>query len=378
MHVLLLCDDLYLRGAPKHVVELSGGLVQRGHSVIVCASDGPLRSKLDRAVKFVRLPIVYEGSFRKRFAAIPATLVGLRGTIREHCIDIIHSHKRYSDALAQTVAKFSGVPHVSTCHNTFSNYRRITRFGDMTIACCEHVRKMLVEDFHKIPESVKTVYIGMRPLNVQSTDTLDGVRRDLGLGPNVRVLASVGSLTPAKDRMTLLLSLKEAQAAMRASNAVCLIVGEGPESAILKSFIAASRLEELVRLLPANTNIPVVMSIAEFLVLSSVQEGLPYVLLEAASLCKPHIATDVGGVSEFVIDGDTGLLIPPKSPERLASAIQDLLGNPLRNKMLGAKARQKFEQQHDFQHFIDETVKVYEEVLNNSGSHLRTHGKMSA
>jgi glycosyltransferase involved in cell wall biosynthesis len=366
MRILLLCDDLDLRGGPKHVVELSEGLVSRGHSVVVCASDGPLRSRLDPSVKFVHVPIVYKGSSRKNVAAIPATLTSLHRTIRAFRIDIIHSHKRYSDALARIAARVSGIPHVSTCHNTFSNYRRITRFGDVTIACCEHVRNMLIGDFHKSPQSVKTIYIGMQPLNARSEDDIDNFRRFLGLAPYVRVVASVGSLTLQKDRITLLESVKRVQTVLRNVKAVCIILGEGPEESTLKQFIKTNRLEDIVRIVPATTDVTSLMSVTEFLMLSSVQEGLPYVLLEAASLCKTHIATNVGGVSEFVVDGETGILVPPKTPERLASAIQFLLENPKVRLTIGRNARKKFERQHDFQHFIDETLNVYEMALKGT------------
>ena len=50
--------------------------------------------------------------------------------------------------------------------------------------------------------------------------------------------------------------------------------------------------------------------------------------MEAASIGKPHIATDVGGVSEFIIHGETGILVPPSDPEKVTAAIKDLLVNP--------------------------------------------------
>ena len=70
------------------------------------------------------------------------------------------------------------------------------------------------------------------------------------------------------------------------------------------------------------SNAEALFNIADFMVLSSRREGLPYVLLEAASIGKPHIATDVGGVAEFITDGESGVIVPPGDPEKLADAIR--------------------------------------------------------
>ena len=106
-------------------------------------------------------------------------------------------------------------------------------------------------------------------------------------------------------------------------------------------------------------NVEALFNIADFMVLSSVREGLPYVIMEAASIGKPHIATDVGGVSEFVIQGETGILVPPSDPAKLADAIKDLLNNPGTVKKLGKRAREKYNQQFTYDRFIDQTVELY-------------------
>ncbi len=350
-------------GVPKHIADLSHGLAERGHHVVVGASDGPFVRNLPATVPFVSLPILSASSSRKNIGGILPTLGSLYRTIRRHRIDIVHSHKRYSDALARVASTMAGIPHVSTCHNTFSDYRGITRFGMVTIACCENVRETLISHFHKPAASVRTVYVGIAPLPKLSPAKVASFRKSLGLPKRAVVFASVGSLTPAKDRMTLVKSIALAKDVLRAHTGVCLVLGEGPEGPALRQFIEHNGLSDIVTILPVKTDVAAVSNLAEFFILSSVQEGLPYVLLEAASLHKTHIATDVGGVSEFVADGKSGILVPPRSPERLAGAIQFLIENPRKRKILGANAGKKFDLQHDFRHFIDKTVEVYEMSL---------------
>ncbi len=123
-------------------------------------------------------------------------------------------------------------------------------------------------------------------------------------------------------------------------------------------------------MLDSSTNVVDIFNAAEFCVISSVREGgTLYVNLEAASLEKPHIATSVGGIPEFVIDHKTGLLVPPESPEKLAKAIAFLLNNPNEVKRLGHHALLQYKEHHGYDRFIDETERVYRDVLTFSDEH---------
>ena len=110
---------------------------------------------------------------------------------------------------------------------------------------------------------------------------------------------------------------------------------------MLEELVRNEAIQNNVMFLQGTYNVEALFNVADFMVLSSKQEGLPYVLMEAASIGKPHIATDVGGVSEFIIHGETGMLVPPSDPEKLADAIKDLLNNPETVERLGKKATRK-------------------------------------
>ncbi len=94
MRVLLLTDDMFLRGVPRHVGDLAGGLGDRGHTVILAASEGPYTKRLTGKAQFIPLPIVSSRTGRKDVLGLPRTLGTLVRTIRDFQIDVIHSHKR--------------------------------------------------------------------------------------------------------------------------------------------------------------------------------------------------------------------------------------------------------------------------------------------
>jgi glycosyltransferase involved in cell wall biosynthesis len=358
-NILLLNDELMPGGVTRHVLDIAHGLQERNISVVVAATVGPWRERLDSSVPFVPLRLMKSHSFDKDFKGFWNSYRTICNVVRDHNIELIHSHKRYSDALARMIANRMDILHVSTCHNTFANYRLISSFGKTTIACSESVRQILIKKYRKNEQLVKTVYYGIVPMRTLSEAKKRDVRRDFGIAASARVLLSIGHLTPPKDRMTLLKSIVLLRSKLRKGNAILLIVGEGEEKEMLERFIVIERIGDLVRFLPSSTDIESVINSAEFLILSSVQEGLPYVLLEAASLCKPHIATNVGGIPEFVKHGESGFLVEPQDPRQLADAIERLLVNPSITEAFGKNARRRFDQFHRYEHFLDSIVSIY-------------------
>ena len=108
------------------------------------------------------------------------------------------------------------------------------------------------------------------------------------------------------------------------------------------------------------------LAAADVFVLPSLWEGLPYVLVEAAALGKPIVATDIDGVREVVRSGETGVLVPPRDPGRLAAALilllrdQDLAGK------LGERARRDIPPAFSLERMIRETEALYLDVFRNA------------
>jgi glycosyltransferase involved in cell wall biosynthesis len=102
---------------------------------------------------------------------------------------------------------------------------------------------------------------------------------------------------------------------------------------------------------------------AHIVCLPSYREGLPKVLLEAASCGRPIIATDVPGCREIVRDGENGILVPLKDPDLLASAIKELINNPEKRKSMGKNGRRLVEREFSEGIVVSQTLKVYQELL---------------
>jgi glycosyltransferase involved in cell wall biosynthesis len=313
-------------------------------------------------VRFIALPLVRSSAGRKSAVGFVRSLRILSRATKEVGIDIVHSHKRYTDVLGRILARISGAKHISTCHNTFENLRVFSPFGDQTIACSDKLLDMLVRDFGLGPQRVTRIYSGLKPLRLYTPGELSAARRQLGLVESTRVIASVAQLTPAKDHVTLINAIRLLHQKQVLQDVVFFLLGEGPERKKLQELVVHYSLQDDVIFLDGSTDAECVENVAEFFVLSSAREGLPYVLLEAASLAKPHVATSVGGIPEFVVHHETGLLVPPGNPARLADEILFLLEHPGEVNRLGMSAKQKYEAQHSFAGFMENMITFYRKV----------------
>jgi glycosyltransferase involved in cell wall biosynthesis len=209
---------------------------------------------------------------------------------------------------------------------------------DVYVAISKAVRDGLIEaGVH--PDSIRVIPSAIELERFdRDVDPLE-VRRAWGLGPKEPLVVSVGSLTPEKDRSTLIEAAARLAAGARGFR--LLVVGEGEERRKLAAGIARLGLGERVILCGFLEDPIPLLRAATVFVLSSRREGLGTALLEAAAAGLPAVATRVGGIPEIVEDGATGILVPPEDPEALAGALEELLGDPGRRASMGARARER-------------------------------------
>jgi glycosyltransferase involved in cell wall biosynthesis len=185
------------------------------------------------------------------------------------------------------------------------------------------------------------------------------VRRGLGLvaGP---VIGFAGRLTPQKDPITFLRAL----AALRRElpTAAGLVIGDGPLRGDLEREAARVGLAQHCLFAGVRSDVPALLGAMDVFVLSSVSEGLPFVLLEAMALACPVVATAVNGVTEIVEPDVTGVLVPPGDPASIAGAVLDLLQRPDRARALGAAARARVIERFSVERMVQDTERLYLDV----------------
>jgi len=363
MNILLVAEDLVLNGVTRHIIDLANGLVERGHLVIVAASPSGQEKKLDNRVLFIPLSLCYPNSYRKNYAGMFSAIRKLNRVIRQYNIQIIHTHKRYADMFGWISAKSMRIKHVSTCHSEFYDYQWLSRFGEITIVPTKAFVPMLVDKFSIKRDSIRIISFGIAPFRKLQQQELDQLRQRFDIAPNIKIIVSVGHLNKDKDRLLLLEALGKLKDIRKLHDWLCLIVGEGPERENVSRAISSFHLEKNVVLFPAESNIEQLNNLADFCVLTSVKEAIPYVVLEAASIGKPHIATKVGGIPDFIGEDECGICVPDRNPDLFAEKINELLDYPQKVTMLGNAAREKYSRLHMYDRFIENIEMAYKEIL---------------
>ena len=177
---------------------------------------------------------------------------------------------------------------------------------------------MLIGDFRKEAKTVTQIYYGISPFREFQTDEKSQVLKDLSISAKIRIIASVGQLIESKDRATLIHAIGILKRKGAIDNVIFAVLGEGEQKSMLEEIVKNEDVQDHAIFLHSTFNVEALFNVAEFMVLSSKREGLPHVILEAASIGKPHIATDVGGVSEFVIHGETGYTCCTRRPRKVS------------------------------------------------------------
>jgi glycosyltransferase involved in cell wall biosynthesis len=156
------------------------------------------------------------------------------------------------------------------------------------------------------------------------------------------------------------------RAAAQLPDVVFLLAGDGPRRTMLEQEAAELGVTERIVFLGARDDIPVLLETCDVFALPSLNEGLPLTVLEAMAARRPVIATSVGGIPEVVLDGETGILVPPADPHALAVGIRSLLADPTRARHLALAGQQRGRREFSVSSMVQRVSEVYVDVLASS------------
>lgn len=293
----------------------------------------------------------------------PMTAVRLRRLVKGWEPDIVHAHLPTAGVLARVVAP-KGL--VYTEHNVVTSYKPATRLANRATY---GLNKAVIAVSQGVADSLGG-YPGPEPQVIPNgvstnprVEPVD-IRRRLGFGKDDPVFVHVGNIRPHKGHENLI----AATAVLSASLPHARVVSIGSEKfpGDLDRVNESARragVEDQIRFVGKVDDARPFLAAADVVVNPSDAEGLPVALLEALSLRKPVVATDVGGVSSIVIDNETGLLVEPGDPTTLAEGMLKAL-NSDHAQTWGAAGAALVAERHSIHQMISEYEKVYERVVN--------------
>lgn len=380
--ILYIIDSLFVwGGTEKHLFKLVSGMDKTRYECYVCAfvvNDEVLREFAAAGIKILRLPLdkVYGLAAMKQAAR-------LTQFIQQNQIDVVQTFHFAAEFFGALVGRWARVPVIiaSKRDTGFLNnklhclaLRLIAPLVDKTICVSHAVKKILAEQRLLSAAKTRVIYNGVDLAEFSAHDgNVAEKKMQLGLRPDDEVVTVVANPRPIKDMETfmqsarLVLDVKPDVKFLIAGGACLQESGQHDYQEKLESFAARLNLKGRLFFLGKRTDVDDLLSLTDVCVLTSLSEGFSNTVLEYMAKQKPVVCTNVGGNGEAVTDGETGFLVPTKSPDRVAVAILTLLSDKSLAARMGKAGRARVEQDFVFEKMIEDHDLLYRQLLENAG-----------
>jgi glycosyltransferase involved in cell wall biosynthesis len=336
-------------GGERWVLEAASGLASRGHDVSIAGrSSGALVGEAARlGIPALGLPMSGDADV--------LSVVRLASWMRRREIGVVNVSIERAVRLGAAAAALSGRPAVIERRGLElpivpSALDRLVygRFVDHIIANAEAIRRGVVEAGLVPPERVSVIPNGIDPARVAGGDGVS-FRREWGIDPAAPLVLFAGRLVSDKRPLDALTAFGSVLHGL--PEAVLVVAGDGPLRAELSrrareygpSVVFTGRLGDIARALNA----------ADVILVSSVREGMPHVVLEAMAAGTPVVATAVSGIPEIIENGSSGLLVPAGDVQGLATRVLEVLSRPGLRADLSRSARSAVLGRHSLTSMLD-------------------------
>jgi len=311
-----------------------------------------------------------------------AAFFAILKVLRNEKFHIVHTHTAKAGILGRIAARIAGVKVIihSPHGHDFYGY-----FGDLAswfIVCAERFAAPFCEKIHALtelekkdmllfkicpPEKIKVIYSGvevgfLRP----SQHLVDNIRAELSVKDKIHFVGMVGRLEPIKGVSYFIEAAKMVTQEM--DNVEFLVVGDGSLKEDLKKMAESLGLSAHLAFMGWREDVNTILFTLDLLVLSSLNEAVGRCVLEAQAVGVPVVATRVGGVPEVVLDGVTGLLVPPKDPKKLAEAILFLLKTDDKRRQMSEAGRGWVDEKFSDRVMVEKFVELYRELMREKGT----------
>lgn len=386
--VLQLVDSFHQGGTERQAVQLIRALVQTGrYEVFVSClnKEGALLGQLDG----LGLPEIVGYSLNSFFDLNFLRQVRrLARQLRRERIDILQTHDFYTNIIGMTAGWWARVP-VRIAGKRETGGLRSTRqemverraFGraQAVVVNADAVGKFL-GDAGVPAAKLKTIYNGVDPIEpLADAGAVEAKLTELGIahpkgGPVVTIVANLRH--EVKDQETFLRAA--AKVRKQIPEAIFVLAGEGERTDLLKTYAADLGLGPSAIFTGRCTRIPELLSASDVCVLSSRNEGFSNAVLEYMAAGNPVVTTDVGGVREAVIEGESGFIVPVGDDAQMADRLVQLLNDRNLRTRFGERGREVVAAKFSLAARLRETERLYSELLKSKELETDTANDLNA
>jgi glycosyltransferase involved in cell wall biosynthesis len=374
-NVLFIIDSFEQGGSERQALQLLRQLHLSGQCRVHLAclqNRGSLRTDADQLgigeINEYALTSFYDRNFATQLRRVVRF-------IKEHEIDVVHTHCFYTNIFGMAGAFLAGVPARVTSKGETDGFRtpmqkRAERVAFLlahrVIANCLVVQNQLIKEGVS-PARIIQHYNGLEleRLKVKPALRREEVLASFGLpqDPARRFITIVANLhNPVKDHPTFLRAAARVRAAV--PDAAFVIAGEGSLMGSLCELAKQLGIEQDVFFIGRCDNMANLLFASDVGVLSSKAEGFANAILEYMAAGLPVVATNVGGVREAIVEGETGFVVPAGDDEMMADRIIEVLGDSERARQMGKQGKLIVAKKFASEHHLRNTLELYDELLS--------------
>jgi glycosyltransferase involved in cell wall biosynthesis len=383
IRVVRVIARLNVGGPALHVTYLTRGLAERGYETTLVAGDvGPGEESMAFVAERAGIDVVRLPGLSRELAPMRDAIAAWRlaRIIRRVRPDVVHTHTAKAGAVGRAATVLAGLRRRPVVVHTFHGhvlrgyfgrsgtllFRAIetvlARITDRLVAVSPEVRDELVALGVARKERFSVVRLG---IELEPRVTFDGeasdVRRRHGIPHDAFVVGWFGRMTAVKRTDDLLAAFTDLRE--RGIDALLLLVGDGDDRSRLEQHAHDRGVARSCLFLGYQEDVAPWYAICDVVVLTSASEGTPVTIIEALAAGRPVVATNVGGVSDVVDEGETGFLVPPGDTSAVAERLEILARDADRRTTMGREGRTRMLRRYAIERLVEDIDELYRELL---------------
>jgi len=363
----------------KDTLGKAGGLVTGGTTYLLEVLPSFDRTRIEPMLCILR----HRDLVANRFEAVgiypmflsrkkwdPRALIDLLRVLREHEVDLLHLEGKKSLILGRIAARMARLPAIVHLHDMLPLtpwlrflQRALAPWTTAAIAVSQAVRNVAIKEYAIREQRVEVVYNG-HDINRFASPAQDArlrIRTELGLANSTPTIGVIGRVVNAIKGQDLLIRAMP-RLLESCPDVALIIVGDGPDRQACQSLVENFGLDSKVRFMGQRYDVPDILAAVDILTIPSLLEGLPYVALEAAAAGRPVVAFRTGGIPEFIVNGETGLLVEKGDVPGLADTVAHVLKDQALAHILRDGARRSV-RQFTVERHVWRLEEIYAEVI---------------
>ncbi len=349
-------------GQERRILSEAEIMRARGHHLLLaCDPRGQLFER-GREAGFPVFPLTF-GGWRN-----PGAWRNLRRLLKSQTVDILNTHSSLDSWVGllalKSIRRNIGLVrtrHLSTPVRTSPPTRWLYLTPGAIITTGEITRQLLRERLGVPPTRIFSIPTGVDLAAFTPREPDPALRVSLEIPAKAFLFGSLAVLRSWKGHLYLLEAFKELLNEGPAAAIFLVLVGDGPYRPVIEAKIKELAVQDRVRLAGYHHDVAPWLALMDAVVLASyANEGVPQALLQALAMAKPVVATQVGGIPEIILSGQTGLLVPPKDPHCLAQAMRRLMEDPELGRRLASRGRRLVQENFSLEHMAVAVERVYD------------------